>query len=149
MDCKFCNFVHIFPIPTDEELLTMYKKEFFQHLKPNDIKKDESELNYWNITYDEKLDILEKYLISKTKSILDIGCGAGFFLKRAMNEGWKVTGIEPSDEAANYANSLGIKVRKEFFQNTQFNELEKFDSIHMRLVLEHSSPPQKMPFFTK
>ncbi len=144
VDCKFCNFVHIFPIPTDEELLTIYKEEFFQHIKPNNIKKDESELNYWNITYDEKLDILEKYLKSNTKNILDIGCGPGFFLNRAMNKGWNVTGIEPSDEAANYADSLGIKVRKEFFQNTQFDELEKFDSINMRLVLEHFSSPRKI-----
>ena len=144
MDCKFCKFIHIFPIPTDEELLTMYKEEFFQHIKPNDIKKDESELDYWNITYDEKLDVLEKHLKSNTKRILDIGCGAGFFLKRAMNNGWDVVGIEPSDEAANYAQTLGIDVKKQFFQNTTSDELGKYDSIHMRFVLEHTTSPQQI-----
>ena len=144
MDCKFCKFIYIFTIPTDEELLTMYKEEFFQHIKPNDIKKDESELDYWNITYDEKLDVLEKHLKSNTKRILDIGCGAGFFLKRAMNNGWDVVGIEPSDEAANYAQTLGIDVKKQFFQNTTSDELGKYDSIHMRFVLEHTTSPQQI-----
>jgi len=122
----------------------MYKEEFFQHIKPNDIKKDESELDYWNITYDEKLDVLEKHLKSNTKRILDIGCGAGFFLKRAMNNGWDVVGIEPSDEAANYAQTLGIDVKKQFFQNTTSDELGKYDSIHMRFVLEHTTSPQQI-----
>ncbi|AFS80020.1 hypothetical protein NKOR_00490 [Candidatus Nitrosopumilus koreensis AR1] len=144
IDCKSCGFIHISPIPTNSELLELYQKEFFQHIKPNDIKKDESELDYWNITYDEKLKILEKHLNSNTKKILDIGCGAGFFLKRAMNNDWDTTGIEPSDEAADYANSLGIKVIKQFFQNLTSNDLETYDSIHMRLVLEHSSSPEEI-----
>lgn len=45
--CDTCNFIHVLPIPTEEDLLNLYKTEFFQNIKPNDIEKEESEIEYW------------------------------------------------------------------------------------------------------
>jgi len=58
--------------------------------------------------YHEKLEIIEQHV--RGRKILDIGCGAGFFLKEAKNREWDVTGVEPSSLAANYAKKNGIKV---------------------------------------
>lgn len=141
IDCAVCGFVHVTPIPSDNELLSMYSKEFYQHMKPEYIHKDESELEYWNLTFDDKLDVLEKYVNKQSKSILDIGCGAGFFLMRAKTRGWDVVGIEPSEMAAEYAESHGIPIVRNLFQNLDLKEIGKFDAVHMKFFLEHTPSP--------
>ena len=66
-------------------------------------------------------------------SLLDIGAGTGDFLKQAKNEGWKVTGIEPSPDARKKASEKGIML----FQNLDAVNTQKFDAITMWHVLEH------------
>ena len=60
IDCKLCGFYHLDPLPKLNDLEKMYTHKFYQDLKPEYIKKDESELPYWNTTFDDKLDILEQ-----------------------------------------------------------------------------------------
>ena len=66
-------------------------------------------------------------------ALLDIGAGTGDFLKQAKNEGWKVTGIEPSPDARKKASEKGIAL----FQNIDAVSTQKFDAITMWHVLEH------------
>lgn len=126
------------PIPSIVELESMYAHEFYQKIKPDYIKKDESELPFWNITFDDKLDTIEQKIQKKNKSILDVGCGAGFFLQRAKKRGWNVTGIEPSISAVEYAQSRGLNVIKTIFELYYKSTKEKFDAIHLNFVLEHT-----------
>ena len=107
INCKICKFIHIMPLPTKKELLEFYQKEFYQKNKPSYLNQDEKERKYWNMSYDEKLNILEENNI-ENKKILDIGSGGGFFLRRAKEKGWDVLGIEPSLIAAKYANVPGF-----------------------------------------
>lgn len=141
IDCTACGFVHVTPIPSDNELLSMYSKEFYQHMKPEYISKDESELEYWNLTFDDKLDVLEKQITSKSRRILDVGCGPGFFLMRAKTRGWDVVGIEPSEMAAEYAEKHGIRIIRKLFQDVDLESMGNFDAIHMKFFLEHSPSP--------
>ena len=144
IDCKLCKFIHIDPIPSEKKLKNLYKINYYKNIKPNFIKKHEDELEYWNTVYDEKLVTLKKFVKSKTKKILDIGCGPGFFLKRSKYHKWDVLGIEPSQIAALYAEKLGIPVIKDFFQNLDLQQLGKFNAIYMHDVLEHSSDPSEL-----
>ena len=66
-------------------------------------------------------------------ALLDIGAGTGDFLKQAKNEGWKVTGIEPSPDARKKASEKGTAL----FQNIDAVSTQKFDAITMWHVLEH------------
>ena len=126
------------PIPSIDELESMYVHDFYQKIKPDYIKKDESELPFWNITFDDKLDTIEQKIRKKNKNILDVGCGAGFFLQRAKKRGWNVTGIEPSIQAVEYAQSRGFNVIKTIFESYYKSTNDKFDSIHLNFVLEHT-----------
>ena len=143
IQCTSCNFIHLNPIPTNDTLLEMYEKEYYQKVKPDYITKDESELNYWNLSFDERLDFLEKN-IEKNRRILDIGCGAGFFLSRAKSRGWDVVGIEPSKIPAVYAENNGLTIIQDFFEKIDLVKIGKFNSIHMKFFLEHSSSPNKI-----
>ncbi|MBF0557412.1 MAG: class I SAM-dependent methyltransferase [Nitrospirae bacterium] len=76
-------------------------------------------------------------------SLLDIGCGAGFFLKLAADEGYNVSGVELSQWACEYA-------RKTFALNVINGELkdagfapDTFDVITLWHIVEHVSDPVK------
>mgnify|MGYP006134367421 CR=1 FL=1 len=143
IDCTKCKFIHIMPLPTEAELLKFYQKEFYQKVKPTYLKQDEKEREYWNMSYDEKLNILETNKI-KNKKILDVGSGGGFFLRRAKEKGWDVLGIEPSLTAAKYAEKYKIPTITDFFEKIDFSKKKKFGAIHMNAVLEHSRSPNKI-----
>lgn len=141
IDCLICGFCHLDPRPRTIKLQEMYTHHFYQSMKPNYIKKDESELSYWNITFDDKLDVLEQRIRKKKKRILDIGCGPGFFLQRARERGWSVLGIEPSIKAANYARKNGISIIQTIFESYQNTTNDRFDAIHSKFFLEHVIDP--------
>jgi 2-polyprenyl-3-methyl-5-hydroxy-6-metoxy-1,4-benzoquinol methylase len=141
IDCIGCGFYHAYPIPQLEDLEKMYSYKFYEKIKPNYIKKDESEIDYWNITFDDKLDILEKKIRKKNRSILDIGCGPGFFLQRAQKRGWDTLGIEPSLKAAKYAKEKGISIVESTFESFILTNKSKFDAIHSKFFLEHVRDP--------
>ena len=77
--CKTCKFIHINPIPTNKELSLLYANDYYQKTKPNYIQGNEKDIQYLNYTFDEKLDTIEKSLSSKSRRVLDIGSGPGFF----------------------------------------------------------------------
>ena len=141
IDCRNCKFIHVIPIPSDQELNLYYNNEFYQKSKPAFISKHENEMNWWNLIFDEKLVTIEKLISSKSKRILDIGSGPGFFLRRAKRRGWDVIGVEPSPLACNYANKQNIPTIQKFFQEVTPNEIGKFDAIHTFDVLEHVNNP--------
>ena len=94
--------------------------------------------------FDEKLDYLETKIKGKTKSILDIGSGSGFFLKRAKEKGWAIHGIEPNKTASNYSEKIGIPVINDFFQNVEIENMKKYDAINLFDVLEHVNNPTEL-----
>jgi|TARA_B100001013_G_scaffold287463_1_gene187278 2-polyprenyl-3-methyl-5-hydroxy-6-metoxy-1,4-benzoquinol methylase len=141
IDCRNCKFIHVVPVPSNQELNSFYGSGYFEKIKPNFISKNEKEMNYWNLVFDEKLATIEKFISSKSKRILDIGSGPGFFLRRAKRRGWDVVGVEPSPLACDYANKQNIHTIQKFFHEVTANEIGKFDAIHTFDVLEHVNNP--------
>jgi 2-polyprenyl-3-methyl-5-hydroxy-6-metoxy-1,4-benzoquinol methylase len=139
--CKTCKFIHINPIPTNKELSLLYANDYYQKTKPNYIQGNEKDIQYLNYTFDEKLDTIEKLLSSKSRRVLDIGSGPGFFLRRAKRRGWDVLGIEPSLIACNYSKKHNIPTIQKFFYEVDIKQIGKFDAIHSFDVLEHVNDP--------
>ena len=104
----------------------------------------EEDLDWWNINYDQRYDILEDNL-EKKGSILDIGSGTGYFLKRGVDRGWDCTGFEPSKIASQYSRqTLGLNVINDFFNEESVRDIGLFDAIHMSQVLEHIPNPKEL-----
>ena len=141
IDCRNCEFIHVTPVPSNEELDLFYNNEYYQKIKPDFISKNEGEMDYWNLVFDEKLATIEKLISQKSKRILDIGSGPGFFLRRAKRRGWDVVGVEPSPLASDYANKQKIHTIQKFFHEVTPNEIGKFDAMHTFDVLEHVNNP--------
>lgn len=79
----------------------------------------------------------------KNKSIVDIGCGDGFFAQMLEKNGAKAIGIEPSETAFQQAKARNIQVIKAYV-NDNFNIKRKFDGFVACQVFEHISDPGNM-----
>ena len=75
--------------------------------------------------------------------LLDIGCSFGFFLSEMKYLGWETVGIETNSKAADF----GRKILNLNIKNCSFEDFisdDKFDTITMRMVLEHVFSPSKV-----
>ncbi len=142
VDCITCGFVHIDPLPDAGDVERIYREQYFSDEKPGFIKGVLKDLEWWNIVYDERLEFMESRLSGRQRRVLDIGCGPGFFLKRATGRGWQCLGVEPSRLAAGYAEAQGLTVKNEFFSGPKLKaEGFGFDAVHISEVLEHVTHP--------
>ncbi len=84
-------------------------------------------------------------LLSRTQkigSLLDVGCGCGFFLWEAKSQGWNVLGVDPSQKSIEYARAmLGDVVISGTLDDIP--EDRRFDAITMINVLDHMVDPRE------
>lgn len=145
--CRECGFVYVSPRLTSNSLLKLYDKDYYH--KENFIKQatfDEREkgIETEKISLIESVQCRKKF--QKGQTLLDVGCGLGGLLYDAKRVGYKVTGIEWSDDAYNYLRNRGLDVYLGEFENIDLGG-KKFDVITAIAVLEHMRNP--MPFFEK
>ncbi|OIQ31070.1 MAG: methyltransferase [Bacteroidetes bacterium MedPE-SWsnd-G2] len=124
------------PKPSDNNLSAYYKSE--DYISHTDSKRNLFESVYHvvrSIALNRKLKLINSFA-SKGKSLLDVGCGTGDFLKTAQSSGWNVTGVEPNDSARTIANQ---KTTNAVFDVAHLDTLSKsqFDVITLWHVLEH------------
>ena len=77
-------------------------------------------------------------MVKNKKRFLDIGCGNGFLLEKAIELGWEeVFGIELSKNAVNKANSsIRKNIYNESFESNNYRD-NNFDVIFFAMVIEH------------
>lgn len=75
-------------------------------------------------------------------SLLDVGCGRGEFLSLAREAGWRVSGLEPAREHAQYGiEKRGIDIQIATLEEADFKE-ESFEVITLWDVIEHVPNPR-------
>lgn len=124
------------PQPKGDKLLDYYKSE--DYISHTNTKRNLFEKAYHfvrQIALKRKLKLINSFQ-TQEKHLLDIGCGTGDFLETAKNNGWQITGIEPSDNAREIANK---KTNNSVYKIEQLLKLEpnSFDVISLWHVLEH------------
>jgi 2-polyprenyl-3-methyl-5-hydroxy-6-metoxy-1,4-benzoquinol methylase len=144
IDCECCGFRHVVPIPSEEELISAYRHEYFTQEKPLYLERSRQDLPWWNTVYTHRYEILEKHLPATNRKISDIGSGPGFFLLTGQKRGWQVQGVEPSIEAATRSKKLGLDIENIFFSVETAQKLGTFDAINMGEVLEHIRDPAEL-----
>lgn len=135
--CTSCGFHLTNPRPTVNTLSQYY--EVNKYLSHNKSGGGLIGLVYGlakKITLKRKLQIIQAKLKTKGKnlSILDVGSGTGDFLKACLREGYKVSGVEPSEEARrSIPHDDAIKLYAQLADATN----QQFDVITFWHVLEH------------
>ncbi len=131
--CWECGIVLALPISTKKNYDYTQYGDYLIH----DNEAMEKRLQF-TIRQNKKLFNLFKSF-SVNPSILDFGCGAGYFCKATEIMGFKICGVEPSDKLEFYSkNKLGFR---NIYKN--INDVNcTFDIICMFDVIEHLQPSE-------
>lgn len=141
--CNGCNLIYVNPCIKQEVILEkVYGKSvypFFDSVNSESQKKFdklrfEKTLRYINSNYNDK------------KSILDIGCGSGFFLKLALENGFnKIAGVDALAESVEYAKKV-FELDNIFYGDYHLlrDLKDKFDVISIWELLDHVVHPLEL-----
>jgi 2-polyprenyl-3-methyl-5-hydroxy-6-metoxy-1,4-benzoquinol methylase len=141
LQCNNCSLGYVEQVPTD--LKDVYSDRNYLDQARRDYEK--------NIRYRmerfarERVDILCRWLDGKPEefSLLDVGCGTGWFLEYAMQQGFTVNGQEYGKALADYTSDrLGVKIWSNPL--AELSEDILFDAITLFDVLEHTADPLEM-----
>lgn len=130
------GFLETRPQPKEDKLSEYYKSE--DYISHTDARRNGFERAYHlvrNISLKRKIRLINAFSCEE-KTLLDVGCGTGDFLKIAQLNNWNVSGIEPNEKARQIANA---KTNNAVFKIEQLLQFEKqsFDVITLWHVLEH------------
>ena len=137
--CSACEIVFVYPIMNPEEEKAFYEAQFAGYMKkrggPGETKPQEHfEQN--RSEAERRLANLKPYLRSEMR-VLELGSSTGFLLAAIKPYVAAVTGIDPSQLYAEYANQRGIKTYADLSEVAE----ERFDLILAYYVVEHLRNP--------
>jgi len=139
--CTNCGFTFTMNPPPEQEIEKYYDAgEYISH---SDTKKGLTNALYHltrSLMLRRKRNMIRKLTGLKRGTLLDLGCGTGYFAAFMKESGWKVTGLEVNEQAANHAReSFNLEV----IDVSQLPGLRErsFDCITLWHVLEHFHDP--------
>lgn len=140
--CRSCG--HIFANPrllrADVEKRYDSPEFFSEYLEAHQATREGYDLAFLRGHYGLYLDLIRGRLSPGAK-LLDLGCGAGLFLKAAEADGWAAEGTEISRQLAAYARDVaGVKVRLGRLEEIRWPP-GTFDVVTLFDVLEHLPDP--------
>lgn len=138
--CQKCEAIYLNPHPSDEKLLQAYDDHYYGIGGKKFDPGTEKILNYFRY---RRARILKKAL-GNTGSVLDIGCGSGYFLEELGRMGdYDLFGVEMPGRAADRAKTLASVTLKEGELEAGDFPAESFDAITLFQVFEHLHSPQE------
>lgn len=130
--CRSCGLVRSDPAADPGRIATIYSESSFDY---------GDEIGNLTATYGRYLRALERFEVQRG-SLLEIGCGNGFFLQEALRQGYAdVRGIEPGADAVSRADpAIRPRIVADVIRPGLF-EAERFDVICLFQVLDHLPDP--------
>jgi len=134
VQCQSCGLVYADSVLNNNQLSKLYKTSLLTY---------QDQIPDLTKTYGYYLKKLENYKVRKN-SLLEIGCGNGFFLQEAKRQGFKeVWGVEPSLDAIKQAPKFLQKhIKHAMFQKGLFKS-QSFDVICFFQTFDHVSNPNQ------
>ena len=144
--CRSCGLMRTNPRPTPEAIGFFYPDDYGPYLVP--VVQLETNDNESNNFKSFLKPVLNKIFNANSTLIpslppgrmLEVGCASGAYLNHMVRKGWKVQGIEFSEEVAQVARDIGHKVHGGPLETAPEPE-EPFDLIVGWMVLEHLHEP--------
>jgi len=143
--CRSCGLVYANPRMPTASILARYSPGYFwnEYLPAYGVHDGVYDLKHFDHRYQSMLALILAHAGAPGR-MLEIGIGAGFFLKAAQRAGWRVHGIEISNEAALFAHGrLGLDVVKMPAEQLGLAS-DGFDVVVMFEVVEHLFEPRRV-----
>jgi 2-polyprenyl-3-methyl-5-hydroxy-6-metoxy-1,4-benzoquinol methylase len=135
--CRRCGLIYVNPQPRIRlsDAAGLYSEDYYRSHPGFAINSEAISQRY----HDAELSHIERFIA--VGSLLELGCAQGFFLERAALRGWKVQGIDVSNDAI-------AEGRRRFHLPLIAGTLEEniladesFDVIYSHHMLEHAPDP--------
>jgi len=147
MRCKNCGLIYL-----DQTYSEQY--DFIDDAKKDIKNEDKEKVEYWSFPqlyykhkkvfikyFKERLKRIRKYH-PNPKTILDVGCGYGFWMDYCRRKGIICEGIDISKESIDYIqNTFHLNAWRQNLM--EFDTDKKYDAILMFDVIEHLENPNK------
>lgn len=137
--CKSCGIIRMNPQPNEEELVWYYSnlyRPLYNHT--NDLRElFQSKLWKGDLVQNT---LIEAGLSSKFTTVLDLGCGGGWGLKKFHDAGMECIGFDYSEELIEFGNSQGLDLRMGGIDDAIAAGM-KGDLVIFSHVLEHVRDP--------
>lgn len=139
--CSLCKLIFVSPHP--DTTSNLYTKDYFCGANNafGYVNYDEDK-NMDSATFTKYIRRIEGIMPNKGR-LLDIGAATGVFMKTANDLGWKTTGVEISEFAAETARNKGLDVHTGTLDTVAFPPAS-FDVITLWDVFEHLPNPGKI-----
>lgn len=130
--CDACGLVRSDPVADEGLVNALYARSRFTY---------RAELDNLQRTYGVYLARTRRWAGS-SESLLEVGCGSGFFLDEALRQGYRhVAGLEPSQDAIEHApNHLCPYIFNDILRPGLF-PADRFDRVCLFQVLDHIAEP--------
>lgn len=138
--CRDCSHAFMNPQLTWQELATYYSEDYDPY-EPSHGSTAEDDGQA--VALAKRSGELRHLPLPSGKRLLDVGCGAGWFLRIAKALGAVIKGIEPSAVGAERARLSGLDVfhgTLEHYLNTEAKN-DRYDVITANHVIEHAPDP--------
>lgn len=137
--CLSCHLGFLFPQPTKDDLHKLYEKSYFAEQYDIGVSPDSPEFDRWLSLLEHRVNFFKRK--KKKGTLLDIGCGNGYFLALCKKKGYDVQGLDISKFAAKYAiNTLNLPIMISEISDADF-QAAQFDIITLWHFLEHTQDP--------
>lgn len=141
MECGLC---YTRPLPTEDELATLYDHNYIVYQKDNAgcTKRPLLSIGFLIYLFKQSVnwDRHRALLGSPPGRVLDVGCGNGDFLISLKRRGWGVYGTEFSATGCYLASAKGIAMHQGAVADARFPD-NFFDVVTAWHVLEHQPDP--------
>jgi 2-polyprenyl-3-methyl-5-hydroxy-6-metoxy-1,4-benzoquinol methylase len=134
--CKNCSHRYLNPRVKYEEAMMLYADD----KTSSDIYSQTLQIEIDDIKYQYGIDLIDQLNPPSRKKIMDIGCGAGGFLKIADRNNWQqCVGIDVNERYQSiYQETKGVQFISANFESLDPEKLgSDYDCIAMWSVLEH------------
>jgi 2-polyprenyl-3-methyl-5-hydroxy-6-metoxy-1,4-benzoquinol methylase len=135
--CSSCTLRFTQQVPRQDAIQAYYKSDTY--ISHSDTKKGLINSLY-HLVRKRTLQAKKNLIITETGiqqgTVLDIGCGTGAFLHTMQTAGWRITGLEPDDNARAKAKEL-YNLQPQSPEGLLNLPAQYFDAITMWHVIEH------------
>jgi SAM-dependent methyltransferase len=139
MQCRQCGHMLIDPVP----LVELKERDMDSVADAEMFDSPLFKSLYRNLVIGPEMSAVKKILPPDRRRLLDVGCGTGWTTAICQEEGFDVTGLEPSKVRSQMArDKYGLKVFTGHIE--ELNDPQTFDVVVMRHILEHIERPAQV-----